>query len=169
MPQRKRNRLQGFDYSSPNYYFVTVCTQNKEKILWEQGCNACVGDGFPVPKLSFSGQVVENTIAMVPARFPDVHIDKYVIMPNHLHMIVVLTPPSGTGDPSPTNLSDVMAWFKYQCTKLINQRSQSGGQRVFQRSYHDHIIRNEADYLRIWNYIDTNPATWEQDCFYTEE
>lgn len=89
-------------------------------------------------------------------------------MPNHIHLILAIDPNNGTGNPSPT-VSDAIAWFKYLSTKHINNRGGTSGNRIFQRSFHDHVIRDEHDYLAIWQYIDSSPLTWEQDCFYTEE
>ncbi|HIQ58612.1 MAG TPA: transposase [Candidatus Merdivicinus intestinavium] len=95
--------------------------------------------------------------------------EKYVIMPNHIHFIFRIEwELCGPGNPAPT-ISTVMAWFKYQATKEINALDGISGRRVFQRSFHDHIIRNRAEYEKIWLYIDQNPLTWEQDCFYPDE
>ncbi|MBC7765822.1 MAG: transposase, partial [Hyphomonadaceae bacterium] len=71
----------------------------------------------------------------------------------------------GTGNPSPT-IGTVMGWFKYQTTQYINTNNNIGLTKVWQRSYHDHIIRNENDYLKIWQYIDTNALKWQDDCYY---
>ena len=89
-----------------------------------------------------------------------VHLDKYVIMPNHLHLIIRLSA-SKDGRPqvAPT-LSRVIQQFKGAVTKAV-------GLPLWQKSFHDHIIRSEADYLRVWQYIDTNPLKWEQDKYYT--
>ncbi len=163
-PKRKPNRLTNYDYSHPGAYFITVCTNDRAKILGR----VCVGDGvLDVPQMQLTklGQVIENRIAEINRIYSHLTIDKYVIMPNHIHMIVFITGENGTSrTPSPTNktIPRLLSTFK----RFVNREC---GMNIFQRSYHDHVIRNEADYLRIWNYIDTNPATWEQDCFYTEE
>ena len=88
-----------------------------------------------------------------------VKVDKYVIMPNHVHMIISLQDCS-------TSVSYLLALFKTGVTKQIRQKYPQ--LKVWQRSFHDHLIRNEADYQRIWMYIDTNPIRWEMDCFYTD-
>ena len=160
LPKRKPNRLRNYDYSRPGMYFVTVCTCGKEKTLGE-----VVGDGSPVPKLSAAGRLTEQAMGGITQRFPAVQVDNYVIMPNHLHMILLFERPSGTGDPSPT-LGEVMGWFKYQVTKAVNQSRNTPGAKVFQRSYYDHVIRNEADYLRVWQYIVENPRKWADDEYY---
>ena len=146
---RHSNRIKGYDYSQNGAYFITVCTKDRKKIL-----SYIVGDGSPVPKPY--GIVAEKIIAQIPIKYPSVAVDKYVIMPDHIHMLLRFDMNCGTGNPSPT-LGNVMGWYKYQVTKQINQQSNSKGERVFQRSYYDHVIRNQHDYDEIWQYIENTP------------
>lgn len=83
-------------------------------------------------------------------------IDKYIIMPNHIHLIVILDDSGGHRNPP---LQNVIGQLKSYTTNRF-------GNTLWQRSYHDHIIRGEEDYRKIWEYIDTNVLRWEQDCFY---
>ena len=159
-PQRKKNRLPFFDYSTNGSYFVTICTQHRKATL----CTI-VGDGLPVPKLP--GQIAEDLIRRISEKFPSVVIDHYVIMPNHIHLLLRIDNMGRGGNSSPT-LGNVIAWYKYQVTKAVNVAYSTTGVRFFQRSYHDHVVRGEQDYLKIWEYIDNNPAQWELDCFYEE-
>ena len=92
---RKPNRLPDFDYGSNGAYFVTICTENRRHILSD-----IVGDGFSVPKKP--GIIAEAFIQMIPEKYPCVRVDKYVIMPDHIHMIVFVEKEDGTGNPSPT-------------------------------------------------------------------
>ena len=94
LPQRKPNRLKQYDYSSHGAYFVTICTESRKNTL----CNT-VGDGLPVPKRP--GEVAAHYILEISNHFPNAHIDHYVVMPNHIHLLLFLQN-SGTGDPSPT-------------------------------------------------------------------
>ena len=160
LPQRKRNRLKNFDYSTNGAYFVTICTEGRKKILCD-----IVGDGFPVPKKA--GQDAEAYIKRIPDKFPGVCIGHYVVMPNHIHILLMIDGSGGTGNPSPT-LGNIIGWYKYQTTKQINETMGTPRIRVFQRSYHDHVIRGEKDYQKIWNYIEGNPMKWVEDCFYVE-
>lgn len=160
LPRRKPNRLANYDYSSNGAYFVTICTEGCRKTLCE-----IVGDGLPVPKRE--GTVAEAYIRRIAEKYPGIRVDNYVVMPNHIHMILHIERDAGTGDPSPT-LGDVIGWYKYNVTKQINDEEGPLGRRVFQRSYYDHVIRNERDYQEIWNYIDGNPSKWVEDCFYME-
>ena len=159
LPQRKSARLKDFDYSSPGAYFVTLCTEGKRQLL-----SQIVGEGLapPAVRLSRYGVVACEQIEAISSRFPCVRVDKYVIMPNHIHMILVIVD-SGGASPSPT-VSHVIGVFKSVTTRMCGC-----GPHLFQRSFHDHIIRGENDYLKIWEYIDTNPMKWEEDCFYSEE
>jgi len=156
LPKRKPNRLIGYDYSKNGAYFVTICTKNKEHILWD------VGAGIARPnqiKLSKYGEIIENAIINISQKYSMVNVDKYVVMPNHIHMLLSVCDKSGRAMLAPT-ISQVVQQFKGAVTKQI-------GQSVWQKLFHDHIIRNQKDYSKIWEYIDHNPQNWERDCFYS--
>ena len=149
MQERKRNRLRNYDYGQNGAYFITICTKDRKQIL-----SKIVGDGFPVPNLP--GRIAEEMIEQVMIRYPSVSVDKYVIMPDHIHLLLRI---EGTGNPSPT-LGNVIGWYKYQTTKRINQTDATQGLQVFQRSYYEHVIRNQQDYDSVWEYIENNPRKW---------
>ena len=161
LPTRRPNRIPHFDYSTPGAYFITICTQDKIPLL-----GTIVGGGAldaPDVRLSRYGEIVKKYI-LSGNRIPGVTVDKYVIMPNHIHLILLVevTTAAGTSRaPSPTNavVPHFISTLKRFCHRDI-------GKKIFQRSYHDHIIRNEAGYLKIWKYIDNNPARWQEDCFF---
>ena len=135
LPQRKRNRLPGHDYGQNGAYFITICTKDRECVLSD-----IVGDdALIVPKPI--GQVVEKYICNAP------EIEKYVIMPDHIHMIVRLD----GGNQS--RVTSIVRSIKTLTTKEV-------GEAVFQRSYYDHVIRNQEDYNEIWEYIENNPRKW---------
>lgn len=162
LPKRKPNRLSGYDYSQNGGYFITVCIHSRKKILSKIN----VGDGFPVPHLTVYGKIVERYIMQISEKFPEIKAEKYVVMPNHIHILLEINnEPFGTGNPSPT-VGKAIGWLKYQTTKQINLMKNTQGERVWQRSYYDHIIRNVQDYEEIWQYIDENPLKWKLDCFY---
>lgn len=164
LPQRKNIRLQEYDYSSAGAYFVTFCTHNRKHTL----SKVLVGDGSPVPKLTASGLLTEKLVLQISEHFPSVIVDKYVIMPNHVHVLLFFSVcGEGTGDPSPT-LGNVVGWLKYQATKAINEKNDTK-QQIWQRSYYDHVIRNQQDYDETWTYIENNPAQWAEDEYYCEE
>lgn len=163
-PKRTPTRLKGFDYSSCGAYFITICTQNRKDIL----STISVGEGSPLPKLSHYGKIVEKWVGKLPNKYQEISVDYYVIMPNHIHLLLSLIKGSGRGDPSPT-IDGVIGWLKYQITKEINETYNPMDKRVFQRSFYDHIIRNREDYESIVKYIYENPMRWYYDELYTEE
>ena len=162
LPKRKPTRLPEFDYCTPGAYFITICTQEKRCIL-----ASIVGGGAldaPQVRLTQTGQIVEKHI-LSGNKIPNIIVDKYVIMPNHIHLLLMVTEVNGTSKaPSPTNatIPHFVSTFKRFCHR-------DAGIKIFQRSYHDHVIRGDADYLKIWEYIENNPKQWELDCFYVEE
>ena len=160
-PIRKKNRLSGWDYSSHGIYFITICTHQHKQTLCQ-----IVGDGFPVPKPAWS--TAEYYIQQLPVKYPNVEVQKYVIMPNHVHLLIFLKKADTNHADSPT-ISNVIAWYKYQVTKKINESFGTTANRFFQRSFHDHIVRNEKDYQRIWEYIENNPMRWKEDCFFNTD
>ena len=172
LPKRKSTRLKGFDYSNTRAYFLTICTQNRKNILW-----TIVGEGSPLPKLSQYGKIVDRWIQKIPKKYPEVSVDHYVIMPNHIHILLSVIGNNGRGNPSPTDemkasvptADMVVGWLKYQVTKEINIIRGSMGNKVFQRSFFDHIVRNPDDYYEICKYIHENPIRWYYDKLYSEE
>ncbi len=144
-PQRKGLRLKNFDYSSNGAYFVTICTYGKEKILCRLLPPEQEGDA-PRQILSPIGKAVDEMIRRIPG------VDKYVIMPNHIHMIIMS---DGAGLP----LSRKIQFFKSNLTRKL-------GRPIWQREYYDHVIRDECDYRVKWKYIDDNPVKWTDDDYY---
>lgn len=160
LPKRKVNRLKQFDYSSNGAYFVTICTKDRKCTL-----STIVGDGSPIPKNKTLGKITVQFIELIRVKYPTVCVEKYVVMPNHIHMILLIdNVENGTGNPSPT-LGCVIGWLKYCVTKEYN-KTKSEKESLFQRSYYDHIIRNEKDYIEHYTYIDNNPINWQIDEFY---
>ncbi len=158
LPKRKPTRLKNFDYSQSGYYFVTICTQGRKPLL-----STIVGRGLAPAEnqLSPYGRIAEKELLALTTRFPCIKIEKYVIMPNHIHAIIAIKRETAGASPCPT-LSDIVCAFKSIATR------KSGTKRLFQASFHDHIIRGEADYREIWAYIDTNPDKWETDSFFLQ-
>ncbi len=169
LPQRTPTRLKDFDYGTNGAYFITICTQNRKNIL-----SKIVGEGFPLPndtpilQLSRYGKIVDKWIGRIPDKYPEISLDCYAIMPNHIHLLLSVVKQDGRGDPSPT-VSAVVGWLKYQATKEINKTRNSSGEKVFQRSFYDHVIRNRNDYEEIGKYIYENPARWQFDKLYKLE
>ena len=160
-PSRKSARLPEFEYTAGGY-FVTVCTQDRKNILSRvvnQSDPTLVGRGSEVTAdvtLSEIGVIANDQLVGLEERYPNIKIDKYVIMPNHIHILLRIEQETAGASPRPT-LSDVICSFNSLTTRL------AGKGRIFQTSFYDHIIRDMNDYLALWQYIDENPAKWELD------
>ena len=155
---RKTIRLENWDYNTPGIYFVTICAKNRANYFGEiVGGGAC---DTPQAKLSPWGEITHKHITSSNI-IGGVIIDKFVIMPNHIHLLIRIE--DGTSRaPSPTN-----ALLPLAVSVLKRKVNREVGKNIFQRSFYDHIVRNEQDYKEIWEYIDTNPARWASDEFFT--
>ena len=158
---RRSIRLKGYDYASPGAYFVTICVQDRECLLGR------VIDGKM--QLDAHGHIVDEFWQEIPIHFPNVSVDAYVTMPNHIHAIVLIHDPTHPGrigvsaPQSRPTLGQIVAYYKYQTTKIINQMRKTRGVRFWQRNYWEHIIRTETANQRIYQYIQDNPTLWEDD------
>jgi putative transposase len=160
--ERKRIRLSGYDYSQPGGYFVTICT-NGRRILFGE----VVGERM---NLNHNGEMVEIWWGKIPKKFRFIKTDSCVIMPNHFHGIIMIedyqkTELSTTWKGLPT----ILQWFKTMTTNAIfrmvnkaNKPPYTGG-KLWQRSYYDHIIRNDVELRKIRRYIINNPLKWHLD------
>ena len=152
LPERKQNRLSCYDYRTPGYYFLTFCTRNRENLFWRH-------TNSENPILSRDGLIVDQCIQNIPKIYPMVHLDKYVIMPNHVHLILYLE--GCKENPNGPSISTIVGQMKQAASRIL-------GKDIWQRSFHDHVIRNEKKYQKIWLYIEDNPRRWKEDCFYHE-
>jgi REP element-mobilizing transposase RayT len=137
--RRRAPRIQGFDYTAAGTYFVTVCAATRGAVFGEVTEDAVV-------RLNRVGRCVEQTIQTLP-RHHDVVVDRAVVMPDHVH--VILTLPGG-GRSLPT----IVGMFKAAASR------ESGVRGLWQRGFHDHVIRDDRDLERVRAYVDTNPMRW---------
>ena len=161
LPCRKNIRLQGYDYSQAGYYFVTICVKDGHEMLGKVvGAAIC----RPRVELSLEGKVVDNAIGNIQVIYPHVVVDKYVIMPNHIHLILsVYDFKGGRQVAAPTTaVQTVIGNMKRYVSMQI-------GFSIWQKSFHDRIIRNEDEYQKICHYIDQNPARWQDDLYYAKK
>ena len=169
---RKRNRLTGIRYNENGAYFITICTRDRRNLFWtsdDRGVESAnhgetpVGAALrrpPVP-LGKSGQIVRHEIDRFPAIYQGiVTIDNYTIMPNHVHLLLSIHPEylGGRRNIAPA-IPSVINQFKGCVCKGI-------GFPCWQKSFHDHIIRNQQDFRKIWEYIDANPGKWTEDRYF---
>ncbi len=162
LPNRKSVRLENYDYSQNGTYFITICTKYRKRLL----SKIIVGDGIlDVPKtiLTKQGKIADKYVNQMNDFYDNVSVDKYVIMPNHIHLL--LTVKNGTSrTPSPTNstISKYIGSFKRFTNKEFDEN-------IWQRSFYEHIVRNTEDYLNIFEYIQNNPLNWNKDNYYLSE
>ena len=148
--ERKSPRIPNYDYSNSNYYFITLCTHEHCCIFGKPG------------ELNPLGNIVQRDLLSIQKYYPGVRIDKFVVMPNHVHAIIVLE--NGFINPS---ISKIVGLYKTGVTKQL--RKMRPDIQVWQRSFYDHIIRNQKSYEEIWTYIDNNPLKWEMDKLYKND
>ena len=176
-PKRKQNRLQNYDYSMPHGYFITVCTQDRKNLFW-------MDERIPVTckkevMLTKYGKMVDEVILSIPAHYPSVSVDDYVIMPNHIHLLLQIhTDPDGR--PMAINCGVIATgndWILVRCAEhhptiqtVVNQMKGAAskwvGFSLWQKGFYDHIVRNDRDYQEIIRYIQGNPAKWLEDKLY---
>ena len=165
MPERKKTRLPGWNYSEEGIYFLTICTKDRKSLL-----SRIVGCGIldaPYVERSDYGQIVEKSLCFLSKNNPDICLEKWVIMPNHVHILLSVHPDrndsGASGMPRPTN--GIVPRFVSSLKRYTNRIC---GVKLWQNGYHDHIIRDEDDFCRIWQYIDNNPAAWLEDKYFCE-
>ena len=163
-------RLKNWDYGSSGYYFVTICVKNGECVFGNVDDNKMI--------LSEIGKIAEKFWLEIPAHFPFVKLDEFIIMPNHIHGIIIIdnhrdvacnvsTTTSNNKimsiiSPKRGSLSTVIRSYKSNCTKTIN-KTQNNIYFQWQLRFYDHIIRDEKSLNSIRNYIINNPLNWDKD------
>jgi len=168
---RRSIRLRGYDYSKPGAYYVTICTENHDCLFGE------IENGKM--RLNESGEIIKNEWKNTRKIRPNVILDKYVIMPDHFHAIIIIEPelldyPRINDNNSmeradrirfrspSKNLGAIIRGFKSATAKQINILRQTPGAPLWQRNYYEHILRNENDLNRIRTYIINNPSNWKK-------
>lgn len=149
---RKSPRIPGYDYAREGYWFVTVCTAGKKNLFWEQN------------RLNDLGEIAQKELADLENRHQRLQVTKSVVMPNHIHAIIAIGCDGKEG--ALPDLNVVIGQYKSGVSRRIHKTVPD--LQVWQRSYHDHGIRNQTDYEKIWAYIDSNPQRWRDDCYFEE-
>lgn len=155
LPNRKPTRLQNFDYSNSGCYLITICTNNKQHLF------GCVDDGSVC--LNAYGHIAAEEFEDLPRHYKMIEALKYIVMPNHVHAIIAINC-AERSRPFPT-IPTIIGLYKSGVSKRIHMIKPDID--VWQKSFYDHIIRNENEYLRVWKYIDENPLKWETDEYFT--
>ena len=176
LPQRGAMRLPNYDYSQSGCYFVTLCVKDRKPILCKILPNARVGTDVlvrPPYKIRFTqiGFSVRDTIAYIDENYPNVKIDKYCIMPDHVHLLLTIQDTDGRGRPSLRKksfvtervqmpLGRIIRQFKTFTTKQARDLLGDKDFLLWQPRFYDHVIRNDEDYAEKWQYIDENPLKY---------
>src|SRR5438128_7480443 len=158
--RRRPMRLKDYDYSSPGAYFITITTADRACLF------GAIAHGEV--RLNVAGCIVQRVWNELPAHYPDVETDEFVIMPNHFHGVVVLLDPITVGAglkpaPSRHGIPEIVRAFKTFSARPINEMRRAPGVSIWQRNYFETVIRNEQSLNRIRQYILDNPARWEFD------
>ena len=152
---RKKNRLKGYDYSSNASYFLTVCSDKRKEIFSQIVFDNTVGAN--IVRLSKIGQKIENCILKIEEIYPCVFVDNYIIMPNHIHLILTID----------TNRRPMVAPTVATVIKQFQgAASKEAGTSIWQKGYYDHIIRNENDFNETMKYITFNAQKWDEDKYF---
>ena len=159
-PQRKRLRLPEYDYAQPGYYFITVCTrERKQEVLCsiEPAVGAIINRP-PRTSLTPLGRIVNETIRAIPDHYPGILVDQFIIMPDHVHLILSFRNigPDGRQIAAPTPLSKIIQQMKRIASK-------QAGVPLWQKGFYDHVIRNDVDLANVRQYIRNNPLKWIED------
>ena len=171
---RRSTRLPGYDYSQDGWYFITICTQSRKYMFGE-----IIEDRM---RLYSAGVMAKTWWLKVTNKFPLIQTDEYVVMPNHFHGIINIVGAAPSGRPIPGNtnnklgqphrvaptVGDVVNWFKTMTTNQYIRGVRQNGwppfpDRLWQRNYYEHIIRNEDELNRFRRYIADNPCNWQTD------
>ncbi len=172
LPVRKKMRLNDYNYSQEGVFFITVCVKDKHEILGktvgsddpgapssdDPGAPSSDDPGAPYMKLSAYGNIVKKYVEEIEKHYP-ISIDKYIIMPNHVHMLIAVL----NGAPRSSCPTMIIPRIVATLKKVTNREI---GFNIWQTSYYDHVIRNNADYQRVWLYIDENPVKWKEDKYF---
>ncbi len=157
LPKRKQTRLAEYDYSLPNAYFITICTDKRENLLWDP-VGATIGRPESI-KLSLYGVHAEEAIGEITQRYPTVFVDHYAIMPNHVHLLLRID----TDDSERPIVSPTVSQVVQQMKGIVSKRA---GRPLWQKGFYDHVVRGREDYREIWSYIENNPVRWLEDQLY---
>ena len=154
---RQSIRLKNYDYSSTGMYYVTICTQDRANLFGDIVGAALRG------RPGNADQMVAKWLMETENKFSGTNIEKFIVMPNHIHFIVCIQG-GHIGPP----LHDIIEWFKTMTTNEYIRGVKSGlyppfNKRIWQRNYFERIIRDDAEYQRKWQYIEENPARWAED------
>ncbi|MCP5104296.1 MAG: transposase [bacterium] len=157
---RRSIRFTGYDYSKPGAYFITICSQSRDSIF-----GVIENENMTSNE---AGLMITKWWYEIPNKFPSVKIDGYIVMPNHFHGIITISPDHSEPDIKPVTLGNIVGWFKTMTTNeyIRNVRDNNWPpfeKRLWQRNYYEHIIRDEKELNKYREYIRDNPLKWDEN------
>ena len=160
-PKRKSTRLPGYDYSTPGAYFLTFCTENRKCVLSRIPVGTGVLDGPNIELLPY-GKIADKILRQLDAHYENISVESYVIMPNHIHILLFVQVPANgpSGTPVPTVQNSTVSRFVSTFKRFCNREC---GKNIWQTRSYDHIIRSQADFDEHLRYIHDNPFRWQED------
>ena len=174
---RKKLRLSEYDYAQSGAYFVTVLVRNRKHLVGKISREEII--------LSKEGQIAQSVWDELPGHFPNIDLDEFIVMPNHILGIIWIKERIDTIDnvrsqhaatlqkkprrPAPGSLGAIVRSYKSAATKQINLLRSSPGAAFWHRSFYDHVIRDDVDLFQHRKYIQENPLKWELDAYYRQE
>ena len=144
---RRSIRLQGYDYTNTGIYFVTICCHQRQHLFGE------IDNGEM--KINAIGQIVSNLWQKTPQHFPNVELDAFILMPDHLHGIIIISEST-----EKSSLANIVQNFKSISSRKINRINKNYGISIWQRNYYERIVRSELEFKNLREYIENNPANW---------
>jgi REP element-mobilizing transposase RayT len=153
-PERRQIRLDGYDYTRPGQYFITIVTFGREEMF------GTIADGSM--EWSAAGRAVNDVWKSLPRHYPRISLDAFVVMPNHVHGIIRIDH-RASDSPSRSPLSEIVRGFKTYAARRVNQHRGVSGVPVWQRGYYERIIRDDRELENVRRYIRENPARWPTD------
>ena len=161
---RKTTRLPGYDYNTPGAYFLTICTENRHCIL-SHVVETGVSDGPNIELLPY-GEIAAKYINQLNDYYNNISVESYVIMPNHIHILLHVREAGPSRTTVPTLQNSIISRFVSTFKRFCNREY---GKNIWQSRSYDHVIRDQADYDTHLRYIYENPFSWQKDEFYSQE
>ena len=167
MEKRKIIRLQNFDYAQNGVYFITICTNNKKPLF-----GVIEGQGVALNEF---GKIAQEEIEQtnILRQKENVQVTKYVVMPNHVPMLIqivgsrrAVTATEQFSAPAKQSIPTIVRAYKSAVTRRVHMLGSEA--KIWQSRFYDHVVRNDREYLKIWEYIDTNPLKWTEDCYFED-
>ena len=160
---RKQIRLRNYDYGNMGCYFITICSHNRSPLF----SKIIPGNVYHVPEIRLLkiGSIVQKNIQRIPQVYSGVTVDNYVIMPNHVHLLISVHENVVQESRSKMLIPKIIQSFKASVTKEIPMELRP----IWQARYYDHVVRDDSDFQIKWQYIENNPIKWAEDCYYLND